>query len=135
VPYSITWSALKAKPKGKSSALTNIPQLVNWSVENLKKDGLSEPLDNGNIAMIAGDGRLGYAEHAPYDVIHVGAAAPVLPEALITQLKSPGRMFIPVGTYDQEIVQVDKDSEGKVTEKRLFGVRYVPLTDREAQSP
>ncbi|KDQ11250.1 hypothetical protein BOTBODRAFT_57565 [Botryobasidium botryosum FD-172 SS1] len=125
----------QGEAQGKVIGIDHIPQLVNWSVENLKKDGLTEPLNNGNIAMITGDGRLGNAEHAPYDVIHVGAAAPVLPEALIAQLNSPGRMFIPVGTYSQEIVQVDKDSAGKVTEQRLFGVRYVPLTDREAQSP
>jgi protein-L-isoaspartate(D-aspartate) O-methyltransferase len=32
-------------------------------------------------------------------------------------------MFIPVGTYNQEIIQVDKDRDGKVTQKSLFGVR------------
>lgn len=67
--------------------------------------------------------------------IHVGAAAPSLPSPLLSQLASPGRMFIPLGTDDQAIYQVDKDAEGRVTETRLYGVRYVPLTDRETQAP
>lgn len=58
----------------------------------------------------------------PYDAIHVGAAAPTLPEALVDQLAKPGRMFIPVGDLSQDILQVDKDEEGNVTRKKLFAV-------------
>lgn len=43
-----------------------------------------------------------------------------------TQLASPGRMFIPVGDFSQNIWQVDKDADGQVTKHRLFGVSYVP---------
>lgn len=70
----------------------------------------------------------------PYDVIHVGAAAPTLPEPLVEQLASPGRMFIPVGTDIQSILQVDKDEKGNVTKTKLFGVMYVPLTDRNPKT-
>ena len=53
-----------------------------------------------------------------------------MPSALIEQLAKPGRMFIPVGSKgNQAIIQVDKDSNGKVTQTELFGVSYVPLTD------
>lgn len=58
----------------------------------------------------------------PYDAIHVGAAAPTLPQPLVDQLAMPGRMFIPVGTSSQVILQVDKDAEGKVTQQRLLDV-------------
>jgi protein-L-isoaspartate O-methyltransferase len=76
----------------------------------------------------------------------------VLPSALVEQLATPGRMFIPVGTYVQQILQVDKAANGDVTQKALMGVvvssvdsrglkhvtdwsprQYVPLTDRENQ--
>lgn len=40
------------------------------------------------------------------DAIHVGAAAPHMPQALVDQLAQPGRMFIPVGTYSQAVYQV-----------------------------
>jgi protein-L-isoaspartate(D-aspartate) O-methyltransferase len=42
-----------------------------------------------------------------------------------------GRIFIPVeDSYgDQYIWVVDKDEKGAVTKKKLYGVRYVPLTD------
>lgn len=58
----------------------------------------------------------------PYDAIHVGAAAPTLPSELVDQLASPGRMFIPVGTYTQYIEQIDKDENGKITTKKIMGV-------------
>lgn len=60
---------------------------------------------------------------APYTAIHVGAAAPTMPQDLIDQLDSPGRMFIPVGTHEQAIWKVDKDAQGKVTKEMLMGVR------------
>ena len=65
---------------------------------------------------------LGSPEDGPFDAIHVGAAAPTLPEALVEQLASPGRMFIPVGTDSQSVLQVDKDEKGNVTKTKLFGV-------------
>jgi Protein-L-isoaspartate(D-aspartate) O-methyltransferase (PCMT) len=65
---------------------------------------------------------IGYASKGPYDAIHVGAAARTIPPALLEQLASPGRMIIPVGTYSQRFMQVDKDAQGTITQKDLFGV-------------
>ncbi|KAJ8082996.1 hypothetical protein PM082_008857 [Marasmius tenuissimus] len=120
-------------PSGKVIGIEHVEELVEWSRENMLKDGLKDELDSGKIQLIAGDGRKGYPSEGPYDAIHVGAAAPTVPEALIEQLASPGRMFIPVGTYMQNILHVDKDAQGKVTQKEIMGVRYVPLTDRDSQ--
>ncbi|KAF7791695.1 hypothetical protein EIP86_002718 [Pleurotus ostreatoroseus] len=119
--------------KGKVVGIEHIPQLVDWSVTNLKRDGLGKALEDGEIIMFTGDGRKGYPQEAPFDAIHVGAAAPSLVDALVDQLKSPGRMFIPVGTTSQSILQVDKDDDGRITQKQLFDVMYVPLTDRAKQ--
>ncbi|KAK1231438.1 hypothetical protein PQX77_005447 [Marasmius sp. AFHP31] len=120
-------------PSGKVVGIEHVEELVEWSRENMLKDGLKDELDSGKIQLIAGDGRKGYPSEGPYDAIHVGAAAPTVPEALIEQLASPGRMFIPVGTYMQNILHVDKDAQGNVTQKEIMGVRYVPLTDRDSQ--
>ena len=64
----------------------------------------------------------GSLEDGPYDAIHVGAAAPTMPAALVEQLARPGRMFIPVGDAAQQIIQVDKDVNGVVTETPLLEV-------------
>jgi len=54
-----------------------------------------------------------------------------MPQALVDQLKSPGKMFIPVGPPGaQYIIEVVKDTEGKVKTSKLYGVMYVPLCDR-----
>jgi len=116
---------------GKVVGIDHIPELVQFSVDNLKKDGLGRALDDGQIEMVVGDGREGYVSSGPYDAIHVGAAAPTLPQTLVDQLASPGCMFIPVGVYFQQVLQVIRDANGKVTERELMGVRYVPLTDRK----
>ncbi|TGJ84843.1 hypothetical protein E0Z10_g3941 [Xylaria hypoxylon] len=72
-----------------------------------------------------------------WDAIHVGAAAAELHSELVRQLRRPGRMFIPVedesSRWEQYIWVVDKDENGKVEKKRLYGVRYVPLTDAPAK--
>ncbi|PFH47011.1 hypothetical protein AMATHDRAFT_153166 [Amanita thiersii Skay4041] len=118
---------------GKVVGVEHVPELVDWSIENLRKDGLGKALDAKQIEVLASDGRDGLPDKGPYDAIHVGAAAPNIPSALLDQLASPGRMFIPVGVYIQEIQQVDKDEDGKVTERPIMSVSYVPLTDRTKQ--
>ncbi|KAI0724313.1 Pcmt1-prov protein [Cerioporus squamosus] len=119
--------------EGKVYGIEHIPELVDWSLENLRKDGLDTAIDQGKIKIVAGDGREGLPADSPFDAIHVGAAAPTMPVALVEQLARPGRMFIPVGTQTQKILQVDKDASGTVTETPLLDVLYVPLTDRDKQ--
>ncbi|KAK7019929.1 protein-L-isoaspartate O-methyltransferase [Favolaschia claudopus] len=116
---------------GKVVAIDHIPELVDWSLANLKKEERTRlAVEKGLIEVHAGDGRQG-----PFDAIHVGAAAPTIPEPLVSQLARPGRMFIPVGTAVQHIFQVDKDEEGNVTQTQIMSVNYVPLTDRDKQTP
>lgn len=113
--------------RGLVVGIDHMEDLVSWSIENLRKDGLGAALDNREIELVVGDGRNGSPTSAPFDAIHVGAAAPEVPKALIDQLKAPGRMFIPVGSGRQMIYQVDKDDHGNVTETPLLGV-MVSLT-------
>ncbi|KAH7878601.1 protein-L-isoaspartate O-methyltransferase [Lentinula edodes] len=122
-----------AKSKPLIIGIEHVSELTDWSISNLKHDGLGEALEKGQIEMVTGDGRLGYPPNAPYDAIHVGAAAPELPQALVDQLAPGGRMFIPIGTYKQNIYHIDKDESGKITQTEVMGVRYVPLTDRKSQ--
>lgn len=87
-------------------------------------------LDTGVVTFIKADGRKGWAEGAPYDAIHVGAAAAEHHEELTRQLKAPGRLFVPVEEGGQQyIFVVDKLADGEVRKEKLYGVRYVPLCD------
>ena len=67
--------------------------------------------------------------------IHVGAAAPEVPPALLSQLASPGRMIIPVGgEYEsQSLMVIDRNEDGETTYKDEMGVVYVPLTSEKHQ--
>ena len=68
--------------EGKVVGIDHIQELVDWSRENLEKS-FSEELKNDNIELVVGDGRVGYPEKAPYNCIHVGAAAAEIPESLL----------------------------------------------------
>lgn len=68
---------------GKAVGIEHIDELVALSKQNLKKSPeTKEMLDNGQVVFVVGDGRQGYPQHGPYDAIHVGAAAPTIPEAV-----------------------------------------------------
>lgn len=122
------------KGDGHVVGIDHIQGLVDMSRENMRRSEQGRRLlDTGKVELVVGDGRKGYPKGGPYDAIHVGAAASEMHQSLIDQLKSPGRMFIPVEDKDgwgsQWIWVVDKDKDGKVTKRRDMGVRYVPLTD------
>ncbi|KAH9973770.1 protein-L-isoaspartate O-methyltransferase [Lactifluus volemus] len=126
-------SVLYRLVNGVTTTTTTPSPLRGGTVRNIRADGLDGAIDQQGIVLLTGDGRLGeLPEKGPYDAIHVGAAAREVPPALVEQLASPGRMVIPVGTYSQRLMQVDKDARGQITQRDLFGVVYVPLTDRPA---
>ena len=85
----------------------------------------------GDIILVLGDGSLGYEEEAPYDAICVTAACPEVPEPLVEQLGSPGKLMAPVGSsysvFGQDLVLMEKDEDGKTSMRTLMKVSYVPL--------
>ncbi len=91
---------------------------------------LLDALGYNKIETRVGDGYYGWEAQAPFDAIIVTAAADHIPPPLIAQLKPGGRMLIPVGSrfMTQQLVVVDKDSQGKVTTRLILPVRFVPLT-------
>ena len=118
---------------GKAIGIEHIQELVDKSISNIKKNN-KELFDEGLIEIRKGDGRQGYAAEAPYDAIHVGAAAPDTPHELIRQLKVGGRLVAPVGKgYDQEMITYVKRPDGGYDEQRHMAVIYVPLTDEYSQ--
>jgi len=83
-----------------------------------------------NVHPRIGDGYAGWPEQAPFDAIMVTAAAPYLPQPLVEQLKPGGRLVIPLGERGgvQVLTLVEKDARGRVSQRRVLDVRFVPLT-------
>ena len=78
--------------------------------------------------MYQGDGSKGMPRFAPYDGIIVTAGAPLIPDELIQQLKTGGRLVIPVGDNEsQSMVLIEKISEEKVKKKVFNQFSFVPL--------
>ncbi|WFD34476.1 protein-L-isoaspartate(D-aspartate) O-methyltransferase [Malassezia cuniculi] len=123
---------------GRVTGIEHIEQLASMGHTNAARDGFGGAIEQGRLTFVHGDGRTGYPQHAPYSAIHVGAAAPSIPDALVEQLASPGRMIIPVGDEAaQDIWQVDKDASGTVTSKKLFPVLllFYYIMERDASLP
>ena len=144
--------------KGLVVGLEHIEELKALGEANMSKSQEGRRLlDSGKVRFRVGDGRKGWVEPPRegeenegkgWDAIHVGASAKEIHPHLLEQLKAPGwyvlriwfltqltarSMFIPVDDdddgYSQHVWRVEKDGNGEITKKRLFGVRYVPLTD------
>ena len=99
-----------------------IPELAAQARETLLRLGYH------NVEVKAGDGNVGWPEHAPYDGIIVTAAALRVPPALLAQLGNGGRMIIPVGrSGSQELVLITKSADGQVSERSVLSVAFVPL--------
>lgn len=80
-----------------------------------------------NVALLVGDGTIGWSKYAPYDAILVAAGAPSVPQALIDQLAPGGRLLIPIGTLDeQQLTMVTKTNDGITTEEVARCI-FVPL--------
>src|SRR6476661_87200 len=87
-----------------------------------------ERLGYRNARIVTGDGSVGLPEAAPYDAIIVSAAAPRIPQALVGQLAPGGRLVIPVGEADQQVLQlVQRNADGTIAVRTLEGCRFVPL--------
>lgn len=118
-------------PSGTVVGIDHIQPLVDMAGYNMaKSDQGLRMLESGQVKFILGDGRKGWAGGAPYDAIHVGAAAAEHHGELTEQLKAPGRLFVPVSEGERQyIFVVNKREDGSVQREKLFGVQYVPLTD------
>ena len=100
-----------------------VPALADLAKRRLIKLGYS------NVMLKQGDGYQGWPEHAPYDAIVATAAPERLPNALIKQLKSGGRMVVPVGRprSRQNLVVVEMSAERRVCSHEVLPVAFVPM--------
>lgn len=113
-------------PHGKVFAMERIPELKKFGETNVSKYGF---IKSGRVKFINRDGTKGLKKEAPFNCIHVAAATPKIPDALLAQLKINGRMVIPEGDNLQDIVLVEKISKNKYNKERFKGFLFVPLIE------
>jgi len=83
-----------------------------------------------NVALRVGDGTIGWNAEAPFDAIIVTAGTPQLPRPLLSQLRSGGRLVVPIGEEDaQALLRLRVDGSG-VTEEYIGDCRFVKLLGR-----
>jgi protein-L-isoaspartate(D-aspartate) O-methyltransferase len=117
-------AAVLAEMSAAVYSIEIIPELAERARDVLDR------LNYRQVTTRVGDGYFGWKEQAPFDAIVVTAAADHVPPPLIKQLKPGGRMLIPVGSrfLTQQLVLVEKSTDGEVTTRLLLPVRFVPLT-------
>jgi protein-L-isoaspartate(D-aspartate) O-methyltransferase len=98
-----------------------IESLARRARENLERAGCA------GVQVMVGAGTRGHDKEAPYDRILVTAGAPRVPQPLIDQLKTGGKLLIPVGgRFVQDLIRVEKE-EGHILRENLGGCAFVPL--------
>jgi|SRR5450432_372382 len=83
-----------------------------------------------NIKYFYGDGYEGLPTYAPFDKVIITAAAPVVPPKLIAQLKTGGKMVIPLGESKdgiQKMMRLTKLEDGNTTEESFANFSFVPM--------
>jgi protein-L-isoaspartate(D-aspartate) O-methyltransferase len=104
-----------------------------WSVEIVEEfsshaEALLQALGYANVGLRVGDGSRGWPEHAPFDKILLTVAAERPPPTLVEQLKPGGRMVLPLGPQDAQLLTVvDKHSSGRLETRDLIPVRFTQL--------
>jgi protein-L-isoaspartate(D-aspartate) O-methyltransferase len=99
-------------------------------VEDLAREAAErlESLGYRNVTVRAGDGRRGWPEQAPFDIVLAAAAPETVPAALVEQLRPGGRLIIPSGpAHGQELLRIVKDESGRTRTEVAAAVRFVPM--------
>jgi protein-L-isoaspartate(D-aspartate) O-methyltransferase len=122
-------SAILAELAGKVYTIEIVDELAQRAGQRLKREGYT------NVEVRVGNGYFGWPEHAPFEKIIVTAAPDLIPTPLINQLRSGGKMVVPVGMpRAQQLVVVNKDVSGKVSTKEIMRVLFSLLEGAEQNS-
>ncbi len=110
--------------QGKVIALERIEALVELGRNNLQKyQNLAVEIHHANAFN-------GWMQEAPYDRILVSASAKKIPQALIDQLKTGGKMVIPLSDFRGNMVMTEKNEDGTLREERHAGFAFVPFIEK-----
>lgn len=105
-------------------SIERVPALLDRARMVLREAGVR------NVSLLAGDGTLGWREYAPYDAILVTAGSPSVPEPLAQQLADGGRMLIPLGDRENQVLTVITRKGDTFEQRKVAPARFVPLVGR-----
>ncbi len=101
-------------------------ELSRQAADRLQQMGLT------NVTCQVGDGSRGFPALGPYDRILCTAAAPAVPTGLLEQLRDGGRMVIPIGSREEQVLTRVERVAGRFIERRGAPCRFVPLIGEQA---
>jgi protein-L-isoaspartate(D-aspartate) O-methyltransferase len=102
-------------------AVERIPALAAGARSALDAAGIR------NVTVLVGDGTLGWRPFAPYDAILVAAASPEVPAPLLEQLAPGGRLIIPLGDRQTQVLTLVRRVGDALERSTVADVRFVPL--------
>lgn len=103
-------------------SLERIPALARRARKVLDECGF------GKVNIRVADGTHGWQDKAPFDAIVVTAGAPEVPQVYLDQLGVGGRLVIPVGEWESQVLmRITRTGEREFNEERMLGCRFVPL--------
>ncbi len=119
-------TALLAKLVERVYAIERIDELAEAAAAALAELNLT------NVSFRTGDGSLGWSEEAPFDRIICGAGAPDVPAPWVDQLIDGGRIVLPVGRIESQVLVVVEKTGSRTRTREICGVRFVRLIGKEA---
>lgn len=102
-------------------SVERIPALLDAAREVIAASGVH------TVSLLLGDGTLGWREFAPYDAIVVSAAAPTVPQSLTAQLRESGRLLVPIGGREEQMLVLVTKRGTSLDQREIAAVRFVPL--------
>jgi protein-L-isoaspartate(D-aspartate) O-methyltransferase len=102
-------------------SIERVPALFEHAREMLRELGVR------NVSLLLGDGTIGWREFAPYDAILVSAGAPNVPAPLTEQLADGGRLVIPLGGREEQVLALVTKHGETLDRRDISPVRFVPL--------
>ncbi len=119
-------AAVLAELAAEVHSIERLPELVDQARASLAEAGYAD-----RVQVHLGDGTQGLPAHAPFAAIAVAAAAPGIPPSLYEQLEERGRLVLPVGGRNEQLLQVVVRSPEGPAVLRTVPCRFVPLVGAE----
>jgi protein-L-isoaspartate(D-aspartate) O-methyltransferase len=121
-------AAVLARLARQVVSLERLPELGEAARANLAELGFE------NVEVVIADGSQGWTPGAPYDAVAVHAATPEAPHSLIGQLRSSGRLVVPIAAGPVDMLTLFKRENGTMRQETIGPCRFVPLIGVEGFS-